>query len=89
MGLPAHEIRVLESLPPSSDAPFRFVEIGDLLHLKGCDLALKAFSKIRDNVPSAELWFIGEGPERRRLEDLATQLEVRDRLEVAGHDRHL
>ncbi len=84
MGLPADEIRVLESLPNSSDAPFRFVEIGDLLHLKGCDLALKAFSKISRDVPAAELWFIGEGPERGRLEDLATQLQVRDRVTFWG-----
>jgi glycosyltransferase involved in cell wall biosynthesis len=84
MGLPAHEIQVVDDLQHSSGTPFRFVEIGDLLHLKGCDLALKAFARVSHDLPSAELWFIGEGPERRRLEDLATQLQVRDRVTFWG-----
>ena len=84
MGLPAHEIQSLGGLQHSTHGPFRFVEIGDLLHLKGCDLALKAFSNISRDVPWAELWFIGDGPERRRLEDLATQLQVRDRVTFWG-----
>jgi glycosyltransferase involved in cell wall biosynthesis len=84
MGLPAQELQILNNLPRSSGEPIRFVQIGDLLHLKGCNLTLKAFAKISRDLPSAELWFIGEGPERRRLENLAAQLHVRDRVTFWG-----
>jgi glycosyltransferase involved in cell wall biosynthesis len=33
--------------------------------------AIKAFKRIKDRLPDAELWIIGDGPVRRKLEDVA------------------
>ena len=46
----------------------RFVSIGDLLHWKGFHLGLRAFAAA--DLPNAEYWLIGDGPERARLEGL-------------------
>ena len=47
----------------------RFVSVGQLIHLKGFDISLRAFALA--NIAGAEYWLIGDGRERRRLEELA------------------
>lgn len=60
----------------------RFLSIGQLLHLKGFHLGLRAFAAAA--VPDAEYWLIGEGPERARLEALAASLGVAQRVRFLG-----
>lgn len=62
------------------------VSVGNLVPLKGHDLAISALAK----VPDLTLWIVGAGPERGRLERLAHKLAVADRLRFLGsvpHDR--
>lgn len=59
-----------------------FLSIGRLLHWKGFHLGLRAFALAA--VPGAEYWIIGEGPERGRLEALATSLGVAERVRFLG-----
>lgn len=60
----------------------RFVSIGRLLHWKGFHLGLRAFA--RANLSDAEYWIVGDGPERERLETLARELKVSDRVKFWG-----
>jgi glycosyltransferase involved in cell wall biosynthesis len=73
-GLPASEIIRLgaRALTPESKPVIRFASVGQLLHLKGFHLGLRAFAEA--GIPRAEYWVIGGGPERARLELLACQL---------------
>lgn len=62
--------------------PFRMLTVGRLLHWKGVHLGLAAFA--RADIPDAEYWIVGEGPERRRLCRLAETLGVRNRVVFWG-----
>ncbi len=45
-------------------------------YTKGLDLLLPAFSLFLKFAPDAELWIIGDGPDRKRLEAMAVQLGI-------------
>jgi glycosyltransferase involved in cell wall biosynthesis len=60
----------------------RLISIGRLLHWKGFHLGLESFAKA--NVPEAEYWFVGDGPQRGRLEALAKRLGIVDRVRFLG-----
>jgi glycosyltransferase involved in cell wall biosynthesis len=79
VALPKDEIDRLGGLPIRQTGPFRLVSIGNLLHWKGFELGLRAFAKFHCRFPG-EYWLIGEGPERNRLERLARQLGVADKV---------
>lgn len=84
-GLDADEIQVLTAVPFHGDArPFRVASVGRLLGLKGIGLGLRAFTSLRQEIPDAEYWIIGEGPERNYLERLAKRLGCRDAVRFIG-----
>jgi glycosyltransferase involved in cell wall biosynthesis len=56
----------------------RFISMGRLLHWKGFHLGLRAFSLA--GLPEAEYWVLGDGPERQRLESLATELGIANQV---------
>ena len=62
------------------------VSVGNLVPLKGHDLAIAAVAQ----VPELALWIVGEGPERARLESLASGLGLGSRIRFLGvlpHER--
>lgn len=56
-----------------------------LVPAKRVDDVLRIFRWTREALPDAELVVLGDGPERARLERLATQLGIDDAVEFAGH----
>ncbi len=83
--LPPAEIRRFRAIPAHEGGPFRVVSIGDLLHLKGYHLGLRAFAKFLGRFPGAEYWLFGDGPERKRLQNLACQLGVANQVMFWGY----
>jgi len=84
VGLPAAKVEVvhygLDALPPgwgdAGDVPLPddarvLLCVGRLAEQKGVDVAVRALARVREQVPSAVLVVLGEGPERPRLEALA------------------
>jgi glycosyltransferase involved in cell wall biosynthesis len=69
---------------PAGPTGFTFICVGRLDRGKGTDLALAAFSRLRDRVPRARLLVVGDGPERERLEASARTLGVAERVVFAG-----
>jgi glycosyltransferase involved in cell wall biosynthesis len=84
VGLVSEEIRTLSSFPLRQSDPFRFFSIGDLLHLKGLDLGLRAFARFQARFPATEYWIIGDGPERKRLENLTRSLGLASMVRFYG-----
>ncbi|MFC8850426.1 MULTISPECIES: glycosyltransferase family 4 protein [unclassified Micromonospora] len=59
------------------------LQVGRLVHQKGCDLSIAALSLLRD-LP-VHLMVAGDGPARPHLEGLARSLGVRDRVTFLGY----
>ena len=60
--------------------PPHFLFLGRLVPNKGCDVAIRAAAAS----PDLRLRIVGDGPERERLESLASSLGARDRVRFEG-----
>lgn len=77
-------IESLDEPPPRQPGePVIFATLTRLLHWKGVHLGLRAFARLK--IPAARYVIVGDGPERRSLEHLATELGVGDRVEFVGN----
>lgn len=79
--LPAADLHSLMQLPVSSQKPL-FISIGRLLHWKGFHLGIRAFAKA--NLPDAEYWVIGDGPEAKQLQELTAELGIAEQVKFWG-----
>lgn len=78
MGVPVEDIA--SAAGPRRPVPDRFLFVGRLAGKKGVHVALRALHR----VPGARLRVVGDGPERGRLEALAAEVGVTDRVEFVG-----
>jgi glycosyltransferase involved in cell wall biosynthesis len=83
VGLSKAEIEQMQQDSWPADSPVRFITVGRLLHWKGVHLSLQAFAKA--NLAQAEFWIVGDGPERQRLEALAQELGIVERVKFWGN----
>lgn len=67
----------------ASDQPI-ILSVGNLIPIKGQDLLIRAVSSLAGDFSSLSLEIIGQGPERARLERLAAELQVRERVHFLG-----
>ncbi|WP_102226391.1 glycosyltransferase family 4 protein [Acidimangrovimonas sediminis] len=71
---------------PRGRAPFRLLYVGSLEERKGVDLLLRAMSRLA--LKDWQLDILGDGPERKRLEKLATTLPIRRHVTFHGRQRN-
>lgn len=76
------EIEQLAQCPLPNTAPVRFISIARLLHWKGIHLGLRAFA--RANLPDSEYWIVGNGAEMKRLQTMALDLKIAQRVKFWG-----
>lgn len=67
---------------PEKHTNGKFVMIypGTLNWHQGLDIAIQAFAKVVEEIPTAEFWIYGEGPERDNLIQLAHRLGVEAKM---------
>jgi glycosyltransferase involved in cell wall biosynthesis len=65
-----------DDLPARPIDGLRLVFSGRLVFWKGADMLLDVFAELKKQMPSAELWIIGDGPERSRLQRQAEALGI-------------
>ncbi|QUY44831.1 glycosyltransferase family 4 protein [Acaryochloris marina] len=82
VGLLDAEIADLNQSPLSVSQPIRFISMGRLLHWKGYHLGIQAFAKA--DLPDAEYWLVGEGPELDALQNLAQYCGVANQVKFWG-----
>jgi len=72
---------------PDQEASFgepKILSVGNLIPIKGHDLLIRAIASLATEFQTLSLGIIGEGPERRRLESLARELGIRERVHLLG-----
>jgi len=76
----------LGAIPRTGATPraANYVSVGRLSGQKNFPLLLRAFARLDD--PAARLVIVGDGPDRAKLERLAAQLQMADRLSLPGHN---
>lgn len=60
-------LRPVDSVPVKENSPTA-IFLGRLRRVKQPDHVLKAFKVIKENVPESQLWIVGDGPLRSKLE---------------------
>ncbi|TMB46918.1 MAG: glycosyltransferase family 4 protein, partial [Chloroflexi bacterium] len=73
----------LHALPIRAPAP-SVVYLGRLVAQKRLELLLEAVAEIGERWPSLRVTIVGDGPERPRLERLAAQLKLEQRVRFTG-----
>lgn len=81
-GLSEQDLADLKQCPLPEASPIRFVSSGRLLHWKGFHLGLRAF--IQADLPDAEYWILGDGPEKEQLQQLAQASPAAERIRFFG-----
>ncbi|PKM80401.1 MAG: glycosyl transferase family 1 [Firmicutes bacterium HGW-Firmicutes-14] len=81
-GLSDEDLEKLGQIKPREYQPIRFISMGNLVHLKGYDLGLRAFAEA--NCPHSEYWILGDGPERKRLENIVIKYNLLNRVKFWG-----
>ena len=61
---------------------------GRLAHVKGVDLLLKAWSRIRPSFPQTDLLLAGDGEDRESLKTMARELGIEDSVQFLGRRDH-
>lgn len=69
---------------PRQSGRFTLICHGSIEPRYGLDTAIRAVALLRDEIPELELRIYGEGSDRPKLEELAVQLGVQDRVRFSG-----
>ncbi|MEO8825730.1 MAG: glycosyltransferase [Chthoniobacterales bacterium] len=94
LGCPAEKLRVFRTLipqktvyeprtPPENGA-WRILQACRLIEKKGLDLSLRAFAEFSKTHPEAEFFIAGEGPEKEKLQKLAEELKITEKVHLVG-----
>jgi GalNAc-alpha-(1->4)-GalNAc-alpha-(1->3)-diNAcBac-PP-undecaprenol alpha-1,4-N-acetyl-D-galactosaminyltransferase len=78
---------MVEAVPPADPLALRALEIlgvGRLEPVKGFDLLIRAFARVRDELPGWRLVLQGEGSARGELEKLAADLHLGESVSLPG-----
>lgn len=59
--------------------------VGELLPNKNQQMAIRMMQKVLDRIPEAELLIAGNGPEKRKLEQLITDLGLGENVQMLGY----
>jgi glycosyltransferase involved in cell wall biosynthesis len=61
------------------------VAAGRLVNVKGFDILIDSFNRIKNNFPNLELWILGEGVLREELQAHIHNYGLRERVKLIGH----
>ena len=85
---PIDEPRIAAALA-AAVSPFQgegphVLAVGRLAHVKGYDRLIDAFAGVASGIPTAELWLLGDGPEREDLLRRVREHGLESRVHFAG-----
>jgi glycosyltransferase involved in cell wall biosynthesis len=53
-------------------------------YTKGLDLLVEAFARLQKDIPASRLWIVGDGPDRRKLEQLIATKDLQATITLFG-----
>lgn len=87
-GIPLADLSALDAGGnPIQKTPLQFCTASALTKDKQVDVSLRVFALIRRAIPNASLVVIGDGAERRYLEEFADELGVADAVSFVGYQK--
>ena len=75
-------------IPQIVNSDFVFTSVGRLVPPKGPILLLKAFELVTEKFQNIKLMYIGDGTLRKRVEQLADKMNIRDKIILMGRIPH-
>lgn len=72
---------------PKEDV-LQIISVGRLVHVKGFDLAIKAFAEASKKRSDMKMVIVGDGPERKRLHSICKEENVAHLISFTGHLDH-
>jgi colanic acid/amylovoran biosynthesis glycosyltransferase len=97
LGCPMEKVRVIRIGVDLADFPFTprtrgrplvLLQAARFVEKKGIDLSIRAFAAARREFGESELWLVGDGPERARLETLVSSLGLTGAVRFLGMVSH-
>jgi len=82
---PAHTRQKTRQALDIPEGDFLILMVGVIRSVKRHEIALRAFRLLLDQHPAARLVLAGEGPMQERMEQLAAELAIADRVHFLGH----
>ncbi|MBW8308954.1 MAG: glycosyltransferase family 4 protein [Candidatus Paracaedibacteraceae bacterium] len=79
-----NSVRIPPILAQQQEDVHHIISVGRLIPSKGFDSLIQAFGKIAHDFPKIHLTLYGEGEERRNLEKLVSELNLKDRIDLPG-----
>lgn len=88
-GIPINKVYTCkDKVDPSNNKGFMLLSVSYLIERKGIDYNLRAFSKLSNKYPKLKYIIAGDGVEKNKLQELAKELEVYERVEFTGMLSH-
>ncbi len=78
------DVGLFSPVHPDEKAPIRIICIGKFIAAKGQPLLLTPFAKLVEEYPDLQLILVGDGPERRLLEESINSLNLKDNVRLTG-----
>src|SRR5262249_3708309 len=72
------------SAHPDLGEKFVMLYHGTLTNIYGLDIAVEAFARVHREMPGAEIWILGSGPEKDELTRLAQERGVASKVKLLG-----
>jgi colanic acid/amylovoran biosynthesis glycosyltransferase len=82
-GIPMEQFPFEDRQPPPNGA-WHLVQACRLIEKKGLDLTLRAFAKLREQFPQAQLTIAGEGPLLRPIQEQAQTMQIASSVSFPG-----
>lgn len=76
---------VFSYIPLEKSENFTYATVGRLVNMKGNDIVIKALAEVVKKRPNVKLYIIGDGPERKSLENLIKDYYLVNKVIITGY----
>jgi glycosyltransferase involved in cell wall biosynthesis len=83
------KIKKKESIEKEVSSENTIISIGRLTHQKNFDFLILAFKEINKKYPHLNLFILGDGEERKKLENLIKRINLEDKIFLVGHKKNI